>query len=87
MITKNPKHKAKVTVVGHKEFYLWGMIPKYHTVYLDHELKSRTRIEFSNISIEEYHSFSDLMATFFSFGIYSPKSYKISAQVLQVEDD
>lgn len=81
-----PGHINRSVVEGTKEFYLWGMLPKEHTVYVDEELKNGGLISAANITIEEYQTLGDKFATWLSFGLYIPRHYKVKGFGIKTDD-
>jgi len=74
------KHEHRVEAIGHKEFYLWGKIPvEDHTVYLDKELWNQGLVSAASLNITEYQSFTDMLVSWLSLGMYIPIRYKIVA--------
>ena len=58
---------VEFTVIGRKNFYLWGHFPKDSTVYLDEVVHQATGyFDPAEISIEDFQSFPQFLASFFS---------------------
>lgn len=81
-----PNHVRQAKVEGTKEFYLWGLYPAEHTVHLDKEMARAGLISAANITIEEYQTTGDKFATWLSFGLYVPRSYKIRGFGIRTDD-
>lgn len=81
-----PKHINLAKVEGKKEFYLWGLLPKEHTVLIDEEMSRAGLISAANITIEEYQTLGDKFATWLSFGLYVPRSYKVRGFGIKTDD-
>lgn len=78
-------HQSYVESLGKKEFYLWGLTPKKHYVEVDTMLMERGIESASRVTIEEFVSLKSFFATVFSFGMYAPVDYKISAWGVKFE--
>jgi hypothetical protein len=72
-------HRKKVVVEGRKNFYLWGLFPTEHKVYIDRELLSGGLISAASIRIDEYQNPWENFLTIISFGMFVPMNYRISA--------
>ncbi len=70
-----------VQIKGKKHFFLWGLYPKYHEVYLDRLAKQFNYKKIAKIIIEEGKTWDDLLWSFLSVGLYVPNSYSISGLV------
>jgi hypothetical protein len=81
-----PNHVHRTEVTGIKEFYLWGLLPREQTVYLDEELGKGGLVSAANITIEEYQTVGDKFATWLSFGLYVPRTYKVRGFGIKTDD-
>ncbi len=63
--------------VGEKDFYLWGIIPFEHKVYIDTIMKEYDFYSVANIEIEEYQSTTNFILSFLSLGLYVPRNYRV----------
>tara|TARA_B100000886_G_scaffold161836_1_gene110343 strand:- start:997 stop:1353 length:357 start_codon:yes stop_codon:yes gene_type:complete len=63
--------------VGEKDFYLWGVIPFEHTVYIDNVMKEFDFYSIANVEVEEYQSFKNFVLSVLSLGLYVPRNYKV----------
>jgi hypothetical protein len=75
----NQEHKKEVLVRGKKKFYLWGLVPDQHIVFLDEVILSANLKDVSSVVIYEDRSFLDSLLMVASFGMYIPVRYNISA--------
>ncbi|MFT6070367.1 MAG: hypothetical protein ACJAT2_000833 [Bacteriovoracaceae bacterium] len=81
-----PGHDNLKEIVGRKEFYLWGLVPKDHIVKIDEKLSESGLISAANISIEEYQTTEDLIYSWLSFGLYIPRTYKVRGFGIKTDD-
>jgi hypothetical protein len=79
-------HDHLKEIVGKKEFYLWGLVPKDHTVEVDIQLSKAGLISAANITIEEYQTTEDLIYSWLSFGLYIPRTYKVKGFGIKTDD-
>lgn len=81
-----PGHDNHREIIGKKEFYLWGLVPKDHTVEIDRELSQSGLISAANITIEEYQTTEDLIYSWISLGMYIPRHYKVRGFGIKTDD-
>jgi hypothetical protein len=62
-------------IEGEKEFFLWGIYPEAHNVYIDKEFKDHGFRSATKIKITEYQSVKNYLLSYLSFGMYIPKNY------------
>ena len=62
---------------GEKDFYLWGVIPYEHKIYLDTIMKNYDFVSVANIEVEEYQSFGNFLLSAVSLGLYIPRNYRV----------
>ena len=62
---------------GEKDFYLWGIIPFEHKVYLDDVMKEFDYFSVANVEIEEYQTAKNFLLSFISLGLYVPRNYRV----------
>jgi hypothetical protein len=74
---KSPKHHREVILKGEKDFYLWGLIPNRHYVYIDEIAKESGLTELSRIEIYERNTFKNTILTAITFGLYTPTTYHV----------
>ena len=75
---------VEFSVIGRKNFYLWGHFPKDATVYIDEIVHQSTGyFDPAEISIEDFQSFPQFLASFFSIGLYTPRSYRIKGYAIR----
>ena len=63
--------------IGEKDFYLWGIIPYEHNIYIDDVMKEFDYISIANIEIEEYQTSKNFLLSFLSLGLYVPRNFRI----------
>ena len=75
-IDRDSTHSTTMEVSGVKAFYLWGTIPKQHTIWVDREFSRRWKLrEVSGLEIVEGQTFLDSLATIVSLGLVVPRTY------------
>jgi hypothetical protein len=74
----NPKHRREVSIVGHKQFYFWGLEPEEHEVFIDEEVKKAGYDSISKVIIYEQKNSQDILISFLTFGLYMPRGYTIT---------
>lgn len=62
---------------GEKDFYLWGIIPFEHKVYIDDIMKEYDFFSVANIEVEEYQSLKNFIISILSLGLYVPRNYRV----------
>ena len=77
-LSTKDNHHSKRYQTGSKKFYLWGLVPREHVVYLDEELSKAGVQSASRVEIEEYQTGLDVFLTYISLGLYKSVHYKIS---------
>ena len=69
-----------VEVKGRLEYYLWGQYPANgRTLFIDKILQEQGIYSVANTSVSRQRNFQDILASFLSFGMYTPLSYTIVA--------
>lgn len=63
-----------------KEFFLWGMIPRSHDLYIDDALAKRGYDKVTNLVVTQKNRTSDIVWTILSFGVYLPQTFEISGK-------
>ena len=76
-ISPKDKHSRKASHHGKRNFYLWGMVPSFHTVNVDDELKNDGLISAARIEVREYQDFMDVFWTYTTLGLYKPVRFEI----------
>jgi hypothetical protein len=76
-------HQKEVVIKGDKKFYLWGLVPEQHTVYVDEVIDQAGFEEASGVFIQETREPLNTLIGILSFGLYIPKSYSISIFTLE----
>ncbi|MBF0297920.1 MAG: hypothetical protein HQK51_04330 [Oligoflexia bacterium] len=71
-------HNKNFNINSDVDFYLFGLIPKKHTIFLDRLGKIEGFTEISKLEIYEKTSWKDFLYMFFSLGIYTPRTVLIS---------
>jgi len=87
----NPKHVKEVSIVGHRNFYFWGIEPEQHEVYIDEEVRKAGYDGLSKLIVYEQKNPQDILISFLTFGLYLPRGYTItgftSGNVMPTEVD
>ena len=63
----NPNHQKEVSIVGHRDFYFWGVEPEEHVVYVDEEVKGAGFDGISKLIIYEHKNPQDSLQELNSF--------------------
>ena len=72
------KHHGEIHFFeGEKDFYLWGIIPYEHKVYIDDILKKSDFLSVANVEFEEYQSVKNFAFSVLSLGLYVPRNYRV----------
>lgn len=80
----NPAHPREIVIKGEKKFYLWGLIPNTHYVYIDEVIDRAGFEEVSKIEIQEEREAKNMLISILTFGLYIPKSYTINANTNEI---
>lgn len=72
---------SEVSIVISKPFYMWGLVPKKQVVEVDKVFISKGFKEISDLNISEIKTSEKAMWMFFTFGMYYPQSFKLTANV------
>ncbi|MBY0416029.1 MAG: Bor family protein [Bdellovibrionales bacterium] len=73
-----PRSEKEVSVEVTKDFYYWGATPKVAEVNFRDELEGVGLYDPSYVSIEERHTFKDVLWTVATLGMYCPVTYKVT---------
>lgn len=74
----NPKHQKEVSIVGHRDFYFWGVEPDEHEVFIDEEVRKAGFDGISKLIIYEHKNPQDILISFLTLGLYLPRGYTIT---------
>lgn len=74
----NPKDQREVSIVGHRDFYFWGVEPREHEVYIDEEVKNAGYNSISKLIIYEHKNPQDILISFLTLGFYLPRGFTIT---------
>jgi hypothetical protein len=74
----NPKHRKEISIVGHRDFYFWGLEPDEHEVFIDEEVRKAGFDSISKVIIYEHKNPQDTLISFLTFGLYMPRGYTIT---------
>ena len=77
-IGTNDGHHTRETATGERIFYIWGLVPREHTVYVDKELSDSGVLSASRIDVKEYQTGLDVFLTYISLGLYKSVHYDLS---------
>ena len=72
------EHHIIRDIEGVKQYFLWGTIPRVHSVRVDKEVEDLGFTSGANVSVEEYQSFGNFVLSILSLGMYIPKNYRIT---------
>jgi hypothetical protein len=86
-VSAKGSHKHKVSVVGQRDFYLWGMYPAEQKISIDKELADEGLLSAANVRIKENVSSMQLLKSIISFGLYMPVSFEVSAFGIKAVDE
>lgn len=75
-----PNHNKSKTISGTKQFYLWGLLPEKHQVFLDEEFDRLKVDSIAEVQIEEYQTVGNFLKTIISLGMYVPINYKLTGK-------
>lgn len=76
-ISVKPNHHHRVSLVGVREFYLWGLIPSHHNVDISEVMSSAGLVTSAGITVEDYQTFSDKIWALMTLGLYIPKHFRL----------
>ncbi|MGE3609729.1 MAG: hypothetical protein AB7I27_09115 [Bacteriovoracaceae bacterium] len=74
----NPEQQKEVSIVGHRNFYFWGLDPEEHVVYIDEDVKNAGYEGISKLIVYEHKNPQDMLISILTFGIYLPRGYTIT---------
>jgi hypothetical protein len=74
----NPKHQKEVSIVGHRDFYFWGVEPEEHEVFIDEEVQRAGYDGISKLVIYEHKNPQDILISFLTLGLYLPRGFTIT---------
>jgi hypothetical protein len=74
----NPKHQKEVSIVGHRDFYFWGVEPEEHEVFIDEEVQKAGYDGISKLVIYEHKNPQDILISFLTLGLYLPRGFTIT---------
>lgn len=75
-------HTKDVSTSVTKEFFLWGLIPKSHDLYVDEAMANRGYDSIANLVVTQKNTTSDVVWSILSFGVYMPQTYQIKGRSL-----
>ena len=73
-----PKSERPVELKVTRGFYFWGISPKKAEFNLSDEFKGLGVSEPSFVSITQMYTFSDVLLTVLSLGLYAPVTYQVN---------
>jgi len=74
----NPEHQKEVSIVGHRDFYFWGVEPEEHEVFIDEEVQKAGYDGISKLVIYEHKNPQDILISFLTLGLYLPRGFTIT---------
>lgn len=78
--TADEEHTKEVKAVVTKEFFLWGMVPASHDIYIDSVLANKGYDKVSSLKVTQKNRTSDVVWSILSFGVYWPQTYEIQGK-------
>ncbi len=79
---RDEKHK-EISVEGEREFFFWGLYPRFYTIMVDKEFSDIGVNTGGRLQIEEYQTVTGLFLTIVSLGLYHPVHYRMTVQGLR----
>lgn len=70
-------HQKEVVLHIDKPYYLWGLIPDEHIIYVDEMVDAAGFENVSAVTIKELREGSNILMGIITFGLYIPKTYAI----------
>lgn len=77
-VSAQPKSERIVEMVRTKDFYLWGFFPETQFFNFQDEFKNEGLYNPSYISVEQKHSFKNVLYALVTLGMYTPVDYRIT---------
>ncbi|MBC7714741.1 MAG: hypothetical protein H7177_15450 [Rhizobacter sp.] len=77
-VAAQAKSEKQVVAIKTKDFYFWGMSPEKPDFNLQDETNGLGVYNPSYVNIEQSYSFSDILYTVITLGLYCPVTYKIT---------
>ena len=77
-VAAEAKSEKQITVSVSKDFFFWGQTPNKPDFNLQDEANGLGVYSPSFVTIEQSYSFSDVLYTFVTLGLYCPVTYKIT---------
>ncbi|MGB0455074.1 MAG: hypothetical protein ACPGJV_15295 [Bacteriovoracaceae bacterium] len=78
--TKKENHVKKVFIEVEKSFYLWGIVPAEHVLYVDSEVGDHGIDSLASVKITEKKDDWKTFLSMISLGTYIPKTYIIEGK-------
>jgi hypothetical protein len=73
-------------VEGDRVFYLWGLYPREHVVWVDQEIYGKTNIVRPGaIKIEEYQTWRNALISVATLGMYVPRNWRLSGKGIKAD--
>lgn len=73
-------HTKEVSASVTKQFFLWGLVPKSHDLYVDEAMANRGYDSIGELVVTQKNTTSDIVWTLLSFGMYLPQTYHIQGK-------
>ena len=77
-VSSNGSFETKISVEVTKEFFFWGLAPKYAEFDLQDEMKGQDYNNPTNVTIEQRYTLKDIVLTFITLGLYCPVTYQVT---------
>lgn len=85
-ISSEPKNIKAFEIEGRHLFYWWGKIPEVSEIRLDELVAREGHMSAANLRVREYRTMRDWLQSLFSFGLYTPITYRINGFAREDED-
>ncbi len=78
LVSAKSNSERLVSVEKTKDFYFWGMSPEKSEFNLQDETKDQGVFNPSYVAIEQHFTFTDVLYSVITLGLYCPVTYKIT---------
>lgn len=79
-MNEREEYTNEVELEVDKEFFLYGLVPSTHTLYIDEILKDAGVDSVSNLQVKKVRKTKNGLWALFTFGLYVPETYVIKAK-------
>lgn len=71
---------SEVSIDVSKSFFMWGLYPEVQVVEVDNVFSEKGFNSVSDLNIKEINTTNKALWMFFTFGMYYPQSFKLTAK-------